>query len=104
MRDPSKLVAIGRAGPASSRSQIQVYSPGGKGILLFKWDQGRIVRFGFTHDERPAVIKESTDSTTHKVNTENCLLGRKLRRRASLMLASTKTGSWPSLDPSHFWR
>ncbi|KAI5986106.1 vacuolar assembling sorting protein VPS16 [Pisolithus albus] len=56
MRDPSKLVAIGRA--ASSRSQIQVYSPAGEGILLFNWDQGRIVRFGWTYDERLAVLNE----------------------------------------------
>ncbi|KAI6095558.1 vacuolar assembling sorting protein VPS16 [Pisolithus croceorrhizus] len=58
MRDPSKLVAIGRAGAASSRSQIQVHSPAGEGILLFNWDQGRIVRFGWTYDERLAVLNE----------------------------------------------
>lgn len=58
MRDPSKLVAIGRAGSASSRSQIQVYSPAGEGILLFSWDQGKIVRFGWTSDERLVVLNE----------------------------------------------
>lgn len=37
MRDPSKIVAIGRGG-TSSRSQVQVYSPAGEGLLLFNVD------------------------------------------------------------------
>jgi len=37
MRDSSKIVAIGRGG-TSSRSQVQVYSPAGEGLLLFNVD------------------------------------------------------------------
>ncbi|KAG1736151.1 Vps16, C-terminal region-domain-containing protein [Suillus paluster] len=58
MRDTSKLVALGRGGPPFTKSQIQVYSPAGEGLLLFSWDQGRIVRFGWTFDERLAVLNE----------------------------------------------
>lgn len=58
MRDTSKLVALGRGGPAFTKSQIQVYSPAGEGLLLFSWDQGRIVRFGWTFDERLLVLNE----------------------------------------------
>ncbi|KAG2117327.1 Vps16, C-terminal region-domain-containing protein [Suillus discolor] len=58
MRDTSKLVALGRGGPAFTKSQIQVYSPAGEGLLLFSWDQGRIVRFGWTFDERLVVLNE----------------------------------------------
>lgn len=58
MRDTSKLVALGRGGPAFTKSQIQVYSPAGEGLLLFSWDQSRIVRFGWTFDERLVVLNE----------------------------------------------
>lgn len=58
MRDTSKMVALGRGGPAFTKSQIQVYSPAGEGLLLFSWDQSRIVRFGWTFDERLVVLNE----------------------------------------------
>ncbi|RPD64273.1 vacuolar protein sorting-associated protein 16 [Lentinus tigrinus ALCF2SS1-7] len=58
MRDTSKVVAISRAAPAFSKAQIQVYSPAGEGILLFSWDQGKIIRFGWTGDERLVVLNE----------------------------------------------
>ncbi|KAF8556045.1 vacuolar assembling sorting protein VPS16 [Imleria badia] len=58
MRDTSKIIAIGRAGPAFSRSQIQVFSSAGEGLLLLNWDQGRIIRFGWTTDERLVVLNE----------------------------------------------
>ncbi len=32
------MVAIGHAAPAFSKTQIQVYSPAGEGILLFSVD------------------------------------------------------------------
>ncbi|KAG1760673.1 Vps16, N-terminal region-domain-containing protein [Suillus occidentalis] len=51
MRDTSKLVALGRGGPAFTKSQIQVYSPAGEGLLLFS-------RFGWTFDERLVVLNE----------------------------------------------
>lgn len=35
MRDTTKLVALGRATPAFSKAQIQIYSPAGEGLLLF---------------------------------------------------------------------
>lgn len=38
MRDSSKLVALGRAMPAFTKAQIQVYSPAGEGLLLFSVD------------------------------------------------------------------
>ncbi|KAI0697518.1 vacuolar protein sorting-associated protein 16 [Cerioporus squamosus] len=58
MRDTSRMVAIGRAAPAFSKAQIQIYSPAGEGILLFSWDQGKIIRFGWTGDERLVVLNE----------------------------------------------
>ena len=38
MRDTSKMIAIGRAAPAFSKAQVQVYSPAGEPILLFSVD------------------------------------------------------------------
>ncbi|KDQ58687.1 hypothetical protein JAAARDRAFT_57575 [Jaapia argillacea MUCL 33604] len=58
MRDNTKLVAIGRATPSFAKAQIQVYSPAGEGLLLFSWDQGKIIRFGWTGDERLVVLNE----------------------------------------------
>ncbi|KAL6303033.1 vacuolar protein sorting-associated protein 16 [Sparassis latifolia] len=58
MRDNAKLVALGRATPSFSKAQIQIYSPAGEGILLFSWDQGKIIRFGWTGDERLVVLNE----------------------------------------------
>ncbi|KAG1862098.1 Vps16, C-terminal region-domain-containing protein [Suillus subalutaceus] len=46
MRDTSKLVALGRGGPCI----FEISNPG--------WDQGRIVRFGWTFDERLVVLNE----------------------------------------------
>ncbi|KAF9239872.1 vacuolar assembling sorting protein VPS16 [Melanogaster broomeanus] len=58
MRDSSKIIAIGSAGPAFSKFQIQIYSPAGEGLLLLSWDQGKIIRFGWTADERLVVLNE----------------------------------------------
>ncbi|KAL0960087.1 hypothetical protein HGRIS_011732 [Hohenbuehelia grisea] len=58
VRDTSKLVALGRTTPALNKTQIQIYSPAGEGLLLFSWDQGKIVRFGWTHDERLVILNE----------------------------------------------
>ncbi|OBZ67332.1 Vacuolar protein sorting-associated protein 16 [Grifola frondosa] len=58
MRDTTKLIALGRATPAFSKAQIQIYSPAGEGLLLLSWDQGKIVRFGWTSDERLVVLNE----------------------------------------------
>ncbi|KAK7034490.1 Vacuolar protein sorting-associated protein 16 [Paramarasmius palmivorus] len=58
MRDNTKLVALGRSTPSFAKSQIQVYSSAGEGLLLFSWDQGRIIRFGWTFDERLVVLNE----------------------------------------------
>ncbi|KAF8637938.1 hypothetical protein AX17_002559 [Amanita inopinata Kibby_2008] len=57
MRDSTKLVALGKA-PISTKSQIQILSSAGEVILSFSWDQGRIIRFGWTFDERLAVLNE----------------------------------------------
>ncbi|KAI1794480.1 vacuolar protein sorting-associated protein 16 [Ganoderma leucocontextum] len=58
MRDTSRLVALNTAAPTFSKAQISIYSPAGEGILLFSWDQGKIVRFGWTGDERLVVLNE----------------------------------------------
>ncbi|TEB19163.1 vacuolar assembling/sorting protein VPS16 [Coprinellus micaceus] len=58
MRDSTKLLALGRVTPAVTKAQIQVFSPAGEGLLLFSWDQGRIVKFGWTVDERLIVLNE----------------------------------------------
>ncbi|THH32927.1 hypothetical protein EUX98_g1236 [Antrodiella citrinella] len=59
MRDTTKMVALGRATAAFSKTQIQIYSPAGEGLLLFSvWDQGKIIKFGWTFDERLAVLNE----------------------------------------------
>ncbi|KAM5537634.1 hypothetical protein V8D89_008712 [Ganoderma adspersum] len=58
MRDTSRLVAINTAAPAFSKAQISIYSPAGEGIVLFSWDQGKIIRFGWTGDERLVVLNE----------------------------------------------
>ncbi|KAI0743728.1 vacuolar protein sorting-associated protein 16 [Daedaleopsis nitida] len=58
MRDTSKVVTLGRVAPAFSKAQIQVYSPSGEPLLVFSWDQGKIVRFGWTGDERLVVLNE----------------------------------------------
>ncbi|KIK56666.1 hypothetical protein GYMLUDRAFT_230051 [Collybiopsis luxurians FD-317 M1] len=58
MRDNTKLVAVGRATPAFAKSQIQVYSSAGEGLLLFSWEQSRIIRFGWTVDEKLVVLNE----------------------------------------------
>ncbi|KAG6816140.1 hypothetical protein H0H87_008375 [Tephrocybe sp. NHM501043] len=58
MRDNSKLVALGRASTSLSKAQIQLYSPAGEALLLLSWEQGRIVRFGWTADERLVVVNE----------------------------------------------
>lgn len=38
MRDNTKLIAVGRATPAFAKSQIQVYSSAGEGLLLISVD------------------------------------------------------------------
>ncbi|OSC98084.1 vacuolar protein sorting-associated protein 16 [Trametes coccinea BRFM310] len=58
MRNTARLVALGSATPVFSKAQIQIYSPAGEGLLLFSWDQAKIVRFGWTGDERLVVLNE----------------------------------------------
>ncbi|KAL0062112.1 Vacuolar protein sorting-associated protein 16 [Marasmius tenuissimus] len=58
MRDNTKLVALGRSTPSFAKSQIQVYSSAGEGLLLFSWEQAKIIRFGWTFDERLVVLNE----------------------------------------------
>ncbi|KAF9805445.1 hypothetical protein IEO21_09049 [Rhodonia placenta] len=58
MRDTTKLVALGRATPSFAKAQIQIYSSAGEGILVLSWDQGKIIRFGWTGDERLVVLNE----------------------------------------------
>ncbi|KAF7325790.1 putative vacuolar protein sorting-associated protein 16-like protein [Mycena kentingensis (nom. inval.)] len=79
MRDPTKLIALGRTAPVSTKAQIQVYSPSGEGLLLFGWDQGKIIRFGWTSDERLAILNEEGiyrlydlqgDYTQHSLGSE----------------------------------
>ncbi|KZT04540.1 vacuolar protein sorting-associated protein 16 [Laetiporus sulphureus 93-53] len=58
MRDTTKMVALGGATSSFAKSQIQVYSSAGEQLLVFSWDQGKIVRFGWTGDERLVVLNE----------------------------------------------
>ncbi|THH00476.1 hypothetical protein EW026_g2060 [Hermanssonia centrifuga] len=58
MRDTSKFVTLAGATTPFAKAQIHVYSPAGEGILLFSWDQGKIISFGWTIDERLAVLNE----------------------------------------------
>ncbi|KAJ3928865.1 MAG: Vps16, N-terminal region-domain-containing protein [Lentinula lateritia] len=58
MRDNTKLIAVGRVTPAHAKFQIQVYSSAGEGLLLFSWDHGRIIRFGWTLNEQLVVLNE----------------------------------------------
>ncbi|EMD35361.1 hypothetical protein CERSUDRAFT_66538 [Gelatoporia subvermispora B] len=58
MRDMNKVIALNRAAPVLAKAQIQVYSSAGDGLLLLSWDQGKIVRFGWTADERLVVLNE----------------------------------------------
>ncbi|KAF7426120.1 hypothetical protein PC9H_008486 [Pleurotus ostreatus] len=58
MRDTTKVISIGGTNPALNKAQIQIYSPAGDGMLLFSWDNGKIVRFGWTDDERLVILNE----------------------------------------------
>ncbi|KAJ7269847.1 vacuolar assembling sorting protein VPS16 [Mycena rebaudengoi] len=58
MRDTTKLVALGRVTPAFTKAQIQIYSPAGEGLLLFSWEQAKIIRFGWTANERLVILNE----------------------------------------------
>ncbi|KAL1696024.1 Vps16, C-terminal region-domain-containing protein [Schizophyllum commune] len=58
MRDNTKMIALGRTAPTFQKAEIRVYSASGDGLLLFTWNQGRIIRFGWTHDERLVVLNE----------------------------------------------
>ncbi|KAF6745417.1 vacuolar assembling/sorting protein VPS16 [Ephemerocybe angulata] len=58
MRDSTKLLALGRVTPVVTKAQIQVFSPAGEGLLLFSWDQGKIIKFGWSLDERLVVLNE----------------------------------------------
>jgi hypothetical protein len=76
MRDTTKIVTLNRSAPVVSKSQVQIYSPAGEALLLFsvwinlscfafsdthkslQWDQGKIIRFGWTLDERLVLLNE----------------------------------------------
>ncbi|KAJ3552868.1 hypothetical protein NM688_g3925 [Phlebia brevispora] len=58
MRDSSRLIALSGGTTPFAKAQIHVYSPAGEPILIFSWDQGKIIRFGWTLDERLAVLNE----------------------------------------------
>ncbi|KAF9652633.1 vacuolar assembling/sorting protein VPS16 [Thelephora ganbajun] len=59
MRDTSKMVVIARGtAPVLSRSQIQLYSPAGESLLILSWDQGKVIKFGWTSDERLVLLNE----------------------------------------------
>ncbi|KAH7886829.1 Vps16, C-terminal region-domain-containing protein [Phlebopus sp. FC_14] len=58
MRDSSKMIALSRPGPTFSKSQIHVNSPAGEGLLSFSWEQAKIIRFGWSWDERLVVLNE----------------------------------------------
>ncbi|TFK72107.1 vacuolar assembling/sorting protein VPS16 [Pluteus cervinus] len=57
MRDSSKIIVLGKSNVAS-KTQIQIFSPAGRPLLTFSWDNGKIIRFGWTHDEQLAILNE----------------------------------------------
>ncbi|PAV15385.1 vacuolar assembling sorting VPS16 [Pyrrhoderma noxium] len=62
MRDPTKMIAVsttGRAVPSFSKNEIRVYSSAGE--LLpgsFTWNQAKIIKLGWSFDERLIVLNE----------------------------------------------
>ncbi|EJD40200.1 vacuolar protein sorting-associated protein 16 [Auricularia subglabra TFB-10046 SS5] len=59
MRDPTKMVAMTRMGSSSNAKQpIQIFSSSGDLISTVSWDQGRIIRIGWTLDERLVALNE----------------------------------------------
>ncbi|TDL22763.1 vacuolar protein sorting-associated protein 16 [Rickenella mellea] len=58
MRDTTKLVALGRSNAPFSKNEIRIYSSAGEGLLLFTWSQAKIIKFGWTFDERLVVLNE----------------------------------------------
>ncbi|KXN92144.1 hypothetical protein AN958_09236 [Leucoagaricus sp. SymC.cos] len=58
MRDTAKILTLNRSAPVLSKSQVQICSPAGESLLSFSWDQGRIIRFGWTLDERLVLLNE----------------------------------------------
>ena len=112
MRDSSKIIAISRAGPAFSRSQIQVFSSAGEGLLLLNVDILLLYTLGDDADElADSGIREesfgldgqptsgwscstkrvSTGCTTSRATTNNIPSDQKLRKWESLMPGSMRT-------------
>ncbi|EGN92883.1 hypothetical protein SERLA73DRAFT_79230 [Serpula lacrymans var. lacrymans S7.3] len=63
MRNTARIVAVTRATPGFAKAQIQVYSPAGESLMTFSVDiylmsLAKIIRFGWTSDERLAVLNE----------------------------------------------
>ncbi|GJJ15006.1 hypothetical protein Clacol_009278 [Clathrus columnatus] len=58
MRDPTKLIVLGRGVLNLGKSEIRVYSSVGDNILSVNWENNKIVRFGWTFDERLVVLNE----------------------------------------------
>lgn len=50
MRDHTKLISLGRSAPALSKSQIQIYSPAGEGMLVFSVDIQTVLVCGLAND------------------------------------------------------
>ncbi|EJC99299.1 vacuolar protein sorting-associated protein 16 [Fomitiporia mediterranea MF3/22] len=57
MRDSTKMIALGRSIPFA-KNEVRVYSSAGEGLLVFTWDQGKIVKFGWSYDERLVILNE----------------------------------------------
>ncbi|KAL5523006.1 VPS16 [Sanghuangporus sanghuang] len=58
MRDTTKMIALGRSAPPFAKNEVRVYSSAGEGLLVFTWNQGRIIHFGWSYDERLVVLNE----------------------------------------------
>ncbi|KDR80313.1 hypothetical protein GALMADRAFT_62817 [Galerina marginata CBS 339.88] len=58
MRDHTKLLTLGRSTPALTKAQIQLCSPAGEVVQTVTWDNAKIIRFGWTIDEKLAVVNE----------------------------------------------
>ncbi|KDQ19047.1 hypothetical protein BOTBODRAFT_28535 [Botryobasidium botryosum FD-172 SS1] len=56
IRNTSKIVALDRM--AFTKPQIQLFSSSGDLIQIIPWDQGKIIRMGWTFDEELVVLNE----------------------------------------------
>ncbi|KAI5121711.1 hypothetical protein M0805_002104 [Coniferiporia weirii] len=58
VRDSTRMVTYGRNIPSFAKNEVRVYSSAGEGLLVFTWNQGKIIKLGWTLDEQLVVLNE----------------------------------------------